>query len=124
MTSTIALPPVHNPNPPPEQIPSLARLCYIGDLNANDVNRSFRDGLEAFEQKGHPLHELWPVLLSAVQSDRPEIIELLLSRGLAMNEMYIRQAVETRSKNVFRAFLDCGWDMNSTWDNFQPPVLA
>lgn len=41
-----------------------------------------------------------------------------------MNEMYIRQAIETRSKEVFEAFIESGWDVNETWDNLHPPVLA
>ncbi|KAL1796092.1 hypothetical protein ACET3X_006316 [Alternaria dauci] len=41
-----------------------------------------------------------------------------------MNEMYIRQAIETRSKEVFEAFVESGWDVNETWDNLHPPVLA
>lgn len=124
MASTTILPPADNPGPPPEEISHLSRICYIGDLDVNDVNVTFRNCLEAFEQTGHSMLELWPVLLSAVQSARPEIIKLLLSRGMVMNEMYIRQAIETRSKEVFQAFLDSGWDVNTLWDNFYPPVLA
>ncbi|KAF1843450.1 ankyrin [Cucurbitaria berberidis CBS 394.84] len=124
MAATTIHPPADNPGPPPEEISYLSRICYIGDLDVNVVNETFRNGLEAFEQKGHSLLELWPVLLSAVQSARPKIIKLLLSRGLVMNEMYIRQAIETRSKQVFQAFLESGWDVNTLWDNFHPPILA
>lgn len=123
MASTVTLPPANN-TPPPEEISNLAQICYFGDLDVNDVNETFRNALEAFKQKGHPLCELWPVLLSAVQSARPEIIKLLLSEGLVMNEMYIRQAIETRSKEVFQAFIESGWDVNMIWDNLHPPVLA
>ncbi|KAF2793655.1 ankyrin [Melanomma pulvis-pyrius CBS 109.77] len=124
MASSTILPPAENPSPPPGEISDLSRICYIGDLDVNDVNVNFRNGLESFEQTGHSLRELWPVFLSAVQSARPEIIKLLLSRGLAVNEMYIRQAIETRSKEVFQAFFDSGWDVNTVWDNFHPPILA
>ncbi|KAH7346033.1 ankyrin repeat-containing domain protein [Pyrenochaeta sp. MPI-SDFR-AT-0127] len=124
MASTTLHPPTDCPGPPLEEISDLSRLCYTGDIDVNDVNVTFRNRLEEFEQKGHSLHKLWPVLLSAVQSARPEIIKLLLSRGLVMNEMYIRQAIETKSKKVFQAILESGWDVNMIWDNFHPPVLA
>ena len=123
MAFTTTFPPA-NTDPPPEEISDLAQVCSIGDLNVGYVNETFRNVLEAFKQKGHPLAELWPVLLSAVQSIRPGIIKLLLSEGLVMNEMYIRQAIETRSKDVFQAFFDSGWDVNTIWDNLHPPVLA
>jgi hypothetical protein len=118
------LPPAHNTIVPPKEISDLARLCYIGDIDVNDVNETFRNDLEAFKHRGHPLCELWPVLFSAVQSARPEIIKLLLSEGLVMNEMYIEQAIETRSREVFQAFIDSGWDVNTPWDELHPPVLA
>lgn len=107
------LPPANNTSAPPKEIFDLSRLCYIGEFNDNHVNVAFRTGLEAFEQRSHSLLELWPALLSAVQSARPEIIKLLLSRGLVMNEMYIRQAIETKLKEVFEAFLESGWDVNA-----------
>ncbi|KAE8832169.1 hypothetical protein P3342_013139 [Pyrenophora teres f. teres] len=128
MASPTALPPVPPPvkttSPPPIEITTLARICRIGDLDDDDVNRSFHDDLESFERKGHRLLELWPVLFSAVRYARPQIIKLLFSRGLAMNQMYIKQAIQTRSKDVFQAFIESGWDVNKPWVNFHPPVLA
>jgi hypothetical protein len=117
MASTPILPPPTNYSLPPEEISALSQLCHLGDLDNQDVNVAFRRGLEVFERKNQSLCELWPVLLSAVQSARPKIIKLLLSRGLRMNEMYIRQAIKTRSKEVFEAFIENGWDVNETWDN-------
>ncbi|KAF1958345.1 ankyrin [Byssothecium circinans] len=124
MASAPTLPPANDPGPPPEEISYLSQLCYFGDLDDKAVHTAFRNSLEAFEQNGRSLRELWPVLLSAVQSARPHIIKLLLSRGLEMNEMYIKQAIQTRSKEVFQAFLESGWDVNMLWDNFHPPILA
>ena len=117
-TSTPTLPPATNINPPPVEITKLAQICCIGDLDVDTVNESFHSNLASFEQKGHRLLELWPVLFSAVRCARPEIIKLLLlCRGLAMNQMYIKLAIKTRSKEVFQAFIDSGWDVNK-------PVLA
>jgi hypothetical protein len=124
MASTGNFPLVSNSSPPPEEISHLAHICYSGDLDNDDVNEVFRSSLEAFEQKGFSLLELWPVLLSAVQSARPKIIKLLLSRGLVMNEMYISQAILTPSKEVFQAFLESGWDINAPLNSFHPPMLA
>ncbi|KAI1666360.1 Ankyrin repeat protein [Pyrenophora tritici-repentis] len=108
-------------SPPPIEITTLARICRVGDL---DDDQSFHDELESFERKGHRSVELWPVLFSAVRHARPQIIKLLFSRGLAMNQMYIKQAIQTRSRDVFQAFIDSGWDVNEPWVNFHPPVLA
>jgi hypothetical protein len=124
MTSLPAIPPVIDLGPPPSEISALAQLCYEGDLGDKRIDETFYECLRAYERENHPLDELWPVLLSAVELNRPGIIKFLLSRGLPMNEMYINQAIKTRSKEVFQAFFDCGWDVNTTWNNFRPPVLA
>lgn len=43
-----------------------------------------------------------------------------------MNEVYIRQAIKTRSKRkeVFKAFLKSGKNVNKTQNNLYPLVLA
>jgi hypothetical protein len=112
-------------NPPPLEITTLARLCFTGDITANDdINLAFHSELETYYKHGHRSLDLWPVLLTAIQYERPGIITLLLSRGLQLNSMYVYEAVATGSKDVFEAFLKSGWDLNKPLGTFDPPVLA
>ena len=122
MTTTLS---ISSMNPPPSEISSLARLCFAGDIIANDdINLAFHSEFETYLKHGHRSVDLWPVLLTAIQHKRPGIIALLLSRGLQLNSMYVYEAVATRSKEVFDAFLKSGWDLNKPLSTFDPPVLA
>lgn len=109
---------------PPREIPVLARLCITGDLENNLVSTDFYANLDAYLRKGYLMRELWPVLLAAIQYARPNIITALLSRGLSIHQMHVMEAIHTKSKEVFQALHDNGWNLNDPVGTFYPPALA
>ncbi|KAH8723977.1 hypothetical protein GQ44DRAFT_760693 [Phaeosphaeriaceae sp. PMI808] len=104
--------------PPPKEVATLTRVCILGDLDDDSVRKFFENELQAYTQHGHPLNLLWPVLLAAVEYARSRIIKHLLA------QMHIQQAIKSRSKEVFEAFLDNGWDAHNLVDTFYHSALA
>ncbi|RMZ72423.1 Ankyrin repeat [Pyrenophora seminiperda CCB06] len=110
--------------PPPIEITLLARLTLIGDLDNEKVNKQYHTHLDAYLEKGFPIYLLWPALLAAIEDARPLAVKTLLSRGMEISRMFVIQAINTKSKEVFQVLIDSGWDINEPVDTFYPPVLA
>ncbi|KAL9104756.1 MAG: hypothetical protein Q9187_008864 [Circinaria calcarea] len=73
-----------------------------------------------------------PALCTAIELNHVPIVRYLLDQGFPINQYVLEYAFKrrpegadrnTRSTDVFRAFLDHGWDINRQWTASLPPSL-
>ena len=71
--------------------------------------------------------DLWPfplVLYRAIEKNQAQIVSYVLGLGLKLGRLAIEKALDVRSVDVFRAFIDNGWDINAPLGEIEPPPLA
>ncbi|KAL9111606.1 MAG: hypothetical protein Q9187_007899, partial [Circinaria calcarea] len=73
-----------------------------------------------------------PALCTAIELNHVPVIRYLLDQGFPINQYVLEYAFKrrpegadrnTRSTDVFQAFLDHGWDINQQWTASLPPSL-
>ncbi|RLM00455.1 hypothetical protein CFD26_106099 [Aspergillus turcosus] len=107
---------------PPKEVTPLANASASGDFDT--VQRILGSYLANRSPESYTLQEFWPVLLTAIAYDRPEIVSYLLDVGIPLSLVHIQQATETKSAAISDVFLRHGWNINEPLSETQPPALA
>ncbi|KAL1637624.1 hypothetical protein SLS58_009227 [Diplodia intermedia] len=107
---------------PPKEVTRLVRECILGRLD--QVKEIFQGYLENPDHAESRLYGFWPVLLTAIEYNQPEIVRYLLSLGIPLERMHVEQAIKTESIPIFNVLLHHGWKINQPMGNYAPPALA
>lgn len=111
-----------SPHDPPSEIKPLVYACITGQLD--QVKEIFQGYLTRQDYTEDALYEFWPVLLTAIEYDKPEIVRYLLCLGIPLEPMHIQKAIETKSTSIFDVLINHNWDINQSLGDFKPPALA
>lgn len=107
---------------PPKEVTPLANASASGDLDT--IKRILGSYLADRSPEKYALQEFWPVLLTALAYDYPEIVSYLLDVGIPLALVHVQQAIETKSAAVFDVLLRHGWNINEPLSETQPSALA
>ena len=107
---------------PPKEVIPLANASASGDfVTVKGILGSYLAGRSP---ENYALQEFWPVLLTALAYDRPEIVSYLLDIGIPWALVHVQQAIETKSATLFDVFLRHVWNINEPLGETQPPAFA
>ena len=106
----------------------LIKVASDGDTNAvQDILAEWNEMPEPVPDRGdktRPMYWLHPALAAAVNGGQLHMVSYLLDHGFRCDESAVKAAVRQSSIGSLELFLRHGWDINTVWQNNEPPSLS